>query len=266
MFVKTQRADLERVIAFLRREELRNHYMLADLFWFGAAHPLIDLYHQEETDGVRAVLMRFGGGFTVYAPGEFDAAGAAHVMQRYRFSQLAGDTPAVQAVMACLPPPIEVRHQHFGVWHPSAAQEAPCEVPLIWVDGSNARVLAPAMARMRRDIREFSHPLSVEQTVAQCERGSQRAVIAVRGNRVASIAMTSGELPRTAMIVSVCTHPDFRGQGCAPAAVDALCRRLAGEDRQPVLFWETEQAARMYARLGFRPQGEWRIVRYAPQN
>jgi len=262
MWTKTKRVELEEAAAFLLQDELYNHYMLADIFWFGPAHPMVDLYHERKNGQICAVLMRLGSGFTLYAPGEFDALGAAQVMECYRFTQLAGDTAAVRAVMAYLPPPVGAKHQYFGVWHPQPPIAPPEDLALLWVDSSNIRVFVNAMARMRRDITEFTHPLSVEYTVNQCDRGSVRAVLGVAEGRIATLAMTSGELQRTAMIVSVCTHPDFRGRGYAPAVVDALCQRLRSENKQPVLFWETESAGRMYRRLGFAESGQWRVVRY----
>lgn len=261
MFRKARRGDLPRVMEFLEQEEAINHYLLADLEWLGLDYPLLELFLQEE-DGVRAVLLRYGVGFTIYAPGDFDDAAVAQQIQRYRYAQLSGETPAVRRVMAHLAVPVQVTHQIFSVWNPAALRTSPREIPLVWAGDGNIRCYVHQMEELRGCIPEFTQPFSVERTIAQCRQKSQRSVLALQEGKAISMAMTSGERRRTAMIVGVCTHPGWRGRGYAPALVYALSCRLLSEGKTPLLFWETPQAGRIYHDLGYEDRGEWRIVRY----
>ena len=68
------------------------------------------------------------------------------------------------------------------------------------------------------------------------------------------------------MIGGVATLPAYRNQGLSGICVGALCAALFAGGRQRIgLFYMpgNTAAARVYARLGFRPAGEWWLTRFA---
>ncbi len=82
--------------------------------------------------------------------------------------------------------------------------------------------------------------------------------------RVVAAAQSSAETPDSAMIGGVATLPAYRNHGLSGACVSGLCAHLfAGGRRQIGLFYMpgNEPAARVYARLGFQPSGEWWLTR-----
>lgn len=74
-------------------------------------------------------------------------------------------------------------------------------------------------------------------------------------------AGTSAETERAAMIGAVWTAPAARGRGLATAVVAALAANLLRGGLRPHLFYlaHNDAAARVYARIGFRVTGDWRI-------
>jgi predicted GNAT family acetyltransferase len=88
-------------------------------------------------------------------------------------------------------------------------------------------------------------------------RGYRRIFVAVEGGRTVSMAMTTVERKRAAMIVSVCTLAEYRGRGYAPALMTALCRELEAEGKAALLFYSNPVAGRIYETLGFEDIGRW---------
>ncbi len=88
-----------------------------------------------------------------------------------------------------------------------------------------------------------------------------------RDGRLAAVAGQIAEASGAAHLVSVCTHPDFRGRGLA----SQVCSRImadAIEDGAPMLVLEmysaNESGRRVYARLGFTECGRYASGLLAP--
>jgi GNAT superfamily N-acetyltransferase len=89
-----------------------------------------------------------------------------------------------------------------------------------------------------------------------------RTFLAEAHGRALAAASTSAEAREAAMIGGVWTAPEWRGQGLSQAVVSALSGPLLAEGRMPYLFYQADNgpAARVYARIGFRPAGWWTVV------
>lgn len=69
-------------------------------------------------------------------------------------------------------------------------------------------------------------------------------------------AMTVAESETEAVVGGVCTAPEERGKGLAPAAVQRLCAALQKE-RKTVFLFAGEERVAFYRRLGFSCCGAW---------
>lgn len=81
--------------------------------------------------------------------------------------------------------------------------------------------------------------------------------------RVGSAALSSAEGGGVAMLGGIATLDEYREMGLSTMCVAALCDDLFREGAQTVgLFYlkDNVPAARVYARLGFKPAGEWLLV------
>jgi predicted GNAT family acetyltransferase len=81
---------------------------------------------------------------------------------------------------------------------------------------------------------------------------------------VVSAAMSSAETPRAAMIGGVATVKDYRNRGLSARCVHGLCADLFARGIEQIgLFYlpANKPAARVYAKLGFQPAGEWWLQR-----
>ncbi len=73
-------------------------------------------------------------------------------------------------------------------------------------------------------------------------------------------ANSTAETAEAAILGGVATRADWRRQGLASAVMTALCGQLLSEGKKPCLFFENEEAGRIYSRLGFAPIGRWTLM------
>lgn len=92
-----------------------------------------------------------------------------------------------------------------------------------------------------------------------------RTFLAERQGEIVAAASTSAESYTAAMIGGVWTAPWARGRGISTTVVGALCGELLRERKRPYLFYLTENgpAERIYAKLGFRVTGSWKVMYFA---
>ena len=82
--------------------------------------------------------------------------------------------------------------------------------------------------------------------------------------QILSVALTNAETKNLAMIGGVYTRPNARGYGLSQAVCSALSAELLSNRKQPILYWETPEAGRVYRKLGFKTVGDWRSVLLEP--
>jgi GNAT superfamily N-acetyltransferase len=85
------------------------------------------------------------------------------------------------------------------------------------------------------------------------------------GRDLVATARQCRDTPETRTIAMVWTPREHRRRGHASRLIAALAARIIADGRTPVLFTNADDPAVrvFYDRLGFRPQGAWRVRRFA---
>ena len=73
------------------------------------------------------------------------------------------------------------------------------------------------------------------------------------------MAKSTAENKTHAIIVGVGTHPQFRNKGYATKCISKICGELLNENKIPCLFYDNEEAGKIYKKLGFIKIGNWSI-------
>lgn len=256
MIRKLTEQDRAAVIAFLEEDPSFNLFMLGDIENFGFDSKFQDVWAEFSADGrMKAVLMRYYGNFMIYAPGDFDVAQFASLIRRdRRFEMLSGRKETVDRLRDSVRYIVE-KQMHF-------AELTEGRLPpdsINWARVQKATLAdVDSIFTLKRQIAEFRHVPTSEQTFRHSMvSGTGRSYIVKIGGQVVSVASTTAENSRSAMIVGVCTHPDHRNKGYATMCVNALVQELLREGRSLCLFYENPAAGSIYKRIGFRDIGTW---------
>ena len=80
--------------------------------------------------------------------------------------------------------------------------------------------------------------------------------------KLVSVASTSANNSKSAMIVGVCTHKDRRNFGLATAVVAQLCQdELTAGKQFLTLFYDNPTAGHIYERIGFESVAQYAMLR-----
>jgi len=255
-------------MGFLAAESALNLFIIGDIENNGFESEFQQLWGDFDGRGrLRAVLLRYFGSFIPYAPGDFDLEGLAGILRRQRdrmqaFSGIDRVVRRFEGVPGLFPEGIEKRTLCFvelksGQRLDAMTREVPSRIERAVPED------APGILELQREIEEFRVGEDGQQVSRrELEQGAARAYLVRDGGRVIAAVRTTAENSRSAMIVGVATHPDYRRRGLATQLLVRLGRELLAEGKRPCLFYDNPQAGGIYRRLGFTDVGTW--VMYLP--
>lgn len=241
-------------------------FIASTVLSYGYDYPQVHLWGQfaaEDAIAPEALLLMTSAGACLYAPDLPDLAPLAVIIRRERPRFVMGRGDLVAAVMPCLPRPAQRSEEHAFADLPRHRLRPPPAPPAGASVRRATRADVPDLVALYRHSAGFED-LAPQRlaTIMQQRVTHYRTMLARTPHSLIAAASTSAETETAAMIGGVWTAPSVRGQGYGAAVVGALCAELWHERRHPYLFYlqDNAAAARLYARLGFRVTGDWRIV------
>ena len=102
-----------------------------------------------------------------------------------------------------------------------------------------------------------------EQILLAAAQGyaSYASVFIEEDDIIVATAATTADTTKSAMIVGVATHPDYRKKGYASALVHFLMKEYLEHQKKSVcLFYDNPKAGAIYLRLGFEYMGTWTML------
>ena len=236
------------------------------------AHDRVQYWAVCEDAVPRAVLMVVAGRSALYAPEGVAVAPLGGVAAERRLSFVMGRGRQVEELLAAAPGLAPVRWQEHLLARLEPADLAPAYAPLaLPVLPLGVRVRRARYADLSGLARLYTGAVGFERASPTQVRDTLRErILALRthvarsGRRMLAAASTTAETPSAAMIGGVWTDPAWRDRGLGTAVVAALARELLAEGREPYLFYlvDNAPAARVYAKIGFRPVGPWTVVHF----
>lgn len=262
MIRKLTEQDRAEVLSLAGKEAALNLFLIADVENFGFGQEFQDLWGEFGPDRrLTAVLLRYERSYIPYAEGSFDAAGFAEIMLKDpEMAMMSGGGQLVEPFQSLIP----FRKQKKMFF---AELRQIRDASGLKEDGYSVRRATPmdveGICRLTDLIEEFEvDPESSRSSLTRTlETGTGRTYFVEHEGKVIATASSTAENSMSAMVVSVATHPDYRGRGLASKAVTRLCADLVNEGKSLCLFYDNPDAASIYKRIGFQDIGSW-IMNY----
>lgn len=262
MIRKLTKRDHEQVLTFLKEEAAINLFIIGDIEAFGYDADFQELWGIfTEGEALQSVLLRFHDSFIPYGKDDFSVADYEAILSPHRPLKLSGKSDIVEKLE-------DLHGIHLGTKNKMYFCECKDDTALPETI-LHTRIKLATMDDVKRIMKLRSNIEEFPQTTEQSEKILRQSLetntghtyyIEEEGEIVAS-ASTSAENSLSAMVVGVCTHPDYRGRGYASLLLQKMIQDFTKEGRMLCLFYNNPAAGRIYKRLGFKDIGTWTMYR-----
>ena len=256
-------ADRQITMAFLSQEAAINLFIIGDIEVYGFDTDFQCLWGQFDTSGVlEGVLLKYRESYIPYFKKEnFDTSDFSNIIKAAAKDKkiiLSGKGDRVEPFISLLPE-YQVKKMFF------------CEL-------SSLDELKPQASNEMIKIAKPEDTMSIKALIDQIDefRGTAtnadeiamkittkagRVYYIEKDSEMVAVAQTSAENSKSAMIVGVATHPDYRNKGYTSQCMTKLCRDVLTEGKALCLFYDNPSAGSIYHRLGFETIGTWTMVK-----
>ncbi|MBE7106337.1 GNAT family N-acetyltransferase [Bacillus cereus] len=261
MIRKLTKKDHEQVFTFLKEEAALNLFIIGDIEAFGYDKDFQELWGNFNEDGaLKSILLRFHDSFIPYSKEDFVVADYEELLSAYKPLKLSGKSNIVEKFEATQSIQLGVKNEmHFcECLDDNKLPSSPIHetIKLASLDDIE-RIM-----QLRSNIAEFPAANESEKMLRQAiETNTGRTYYIEKDGAIIASASTSAENSLSAMVVGVCTHPNYRGSGYASLILQKMIQGFTNEGRTLCLFYNNPAAGRIYKRLGFKDIGMWTMYR-----
>ncbi|MGG1326242.1 GNAT family N-acetyltransferase [Bacillus tropicus] len=261
MMRKLTKKDHEQVFAYLKEEAALNLFIIGDIEAFGYDTDFQELWGVFKENGtLKSILLRFHDSFIPYSKEELVTTDYETILSASKPLKLSGKSTIVERFETASSLQLGSKNEIYFCecidadnLSSTPAQET---IKLATLDD------VERIMQLRSSIDEFPTAHESEKILRQAlETNTGRTYYIEKDGAIIASASTSSENSLSAMVVGVCTHPNYRGNGFASLILQKMIQDFTKESRTLCLFYNNPTAGRIYKRLGFKDIGMWTMYR-----
>lgn len=260
MIKKFKEENKAELLKFVKKEKEINLFIIGDLENYGIESDFLDYYGEYENGILTALLLRFYDSFIVYGEGDFNGKDFSDIIMRSKAKMLSGAEKSVKRIGRFMDLE-EKRDTYFAMLN---NKDNLYTGPLLNIaNKTELSDVEQVWLLQKEKIAEFTNtmPLNTVQRKYKDHTGRGFNIKNSKGVIVSS-AETGAENKDSAMVLGVCSDPDYRGKGYATAVVSKLCDALLSEGKSLCLFYDNPKAGKIYKDLGFKDIGIWSMCKF----
>ncbi|HEB4953668.1 TPA: GNAT family N-acetyltransferase [Bacillus cereus] len=261
MMRKLTKKDHEQVFAYLKEEAALNLFIIGDIEAFGYDTDFQELWGVFKENGtLKSILLRFHDSFIPYSKEDFVTTDYEALLSAYKPLKLSGKSTIVERFETASNIQLGTKNEMYfcECLNDNNLPDTPIHetIKLASLDDIE-RIM-----QLRSSITEFRTAHESEKILRQSiETNTGRTYYIEKDGGIIASASTSAENSLSAMVVGVCTHPNYRGNGFASLLLQKMIQDFTKEGRTLCLFYNNPAAGRIYKRLGFKDIGMWTMYR-----
>lgn len=265
MIKKLTKENHEQVMKLILPEASINLFILGDIEMYGYETDFQELWGDFDHHGhLRAVLLRYYTDFIVYGLAGYDAQGFVSIINGYDNHNIISGK---QAILKGVQPYLKGNYENRGTYFLECRKET---LKLSDEAGLRMRVKvakpedASRLVALLCSIESFTVndvDEQEKQMAKSIEDRAGRCYFIEEGGQVVSMISSAAENTKSAMLIGVCTAPDYRMRGFATAIMSCMLQDLFKEKESVCLFYDNPKAGCLYQRSGFVELGIWTMLK-----
>ncbi|MGL4914164.1 MAG: GNAT family N-acetyltransferase [Romboutsia sp.] len=253
MITKLNAKHHQKVMEYLKKEPEFNLFIIGDIERYGYDNYFLNIWADINRKGdIQGVLLKYFEYIIFYADGKYNVEGFAKLIRNTDYSEISGKSEIVSQLAKSLNLS-KGRHVHFSKLS---------NYKILTECGSDSKIKKIKFGNINKIVKLYEVIDEFENTSSDNIRNglrTGRGYCVEIDSQVVAMAKSTSENKTHAMIVGVGTHPNYRKKGLATKCTIKICSELLKENKIPCLFYDNEEAGKIYKRIGFKDIGYWTI-------
>ncbi len=261
MVRKLMEEDRASVLRYLSAEPSINLFIIGDIEAFGFDKDFQEVWGQfDSNDELEGVLLRFNVNFIPYfIKPDFDITEFKDIiLSNEGNTMISGKESIVSRFIGILPDHIARLTFFCELANQGQLKIYNSDRPVMIAEESDAK----RVHNLIEQIEEFNNMgNTLERLKYKLKTKTGRAYyIENEKGSIVSVAQTTAENSRSAMVVGVATSEEYRCRGYMSACLSRLCADVISEGKTLCLFYDNPKAGAVYHRLGFQTIDNWMMI------
>lgn len=253
MIVKVDRTYNNKVMNYLKREPEFNLFIIGDIERYGYDNYFLNIWADIDENGeVRGVLLKYFEYLIFYSDDNWNVDAFCKLINKLQYIEISGKSQAVECIASKL-----------NLHESRVVNFCKLETGDKLVDmSSRIKVKKIKLGRISKIVKLYEVIDEFENTNTESIKNglkTGRGYCIEVNRKVVAMAKSTSENKTHAMIVGVGTHPSYRNKGLATKCIVKICKELIKEKKIPCLFYDNDEAGKIYHKLGFKNIGTWSI-------
>lgn len=261
---KCNETEQEKIYRYIALEAEINLFIYGDIETYGFSSPQVSVYVEDDGSGsYDSLVLRYFDYYIIYSQRENYAL--EPVIDFFKDRKNIDSVSGKIELLKQLAP-------HLPQFQMTADYMCRCNsVSPVNTSGVNLRKLTPENARdivrLYLQIEEFAsnyrgkEDKMAEQIKINLKDGGIAWGIFDNGQLI-SVGSTGGANSKSAMVIGIATHPNYRRKGYASLVVQKLCQESFAQGKDFLcLFYHNPDAGRIYHKIGFEEVGQYATLR-----
>ncbi|CEQ12287.1 acetyltransferase [[Clostridium] sordellii] len=253
MILKLNEGYNELIMKYLKIEENFNRLLIGDIKRYGYDNYFFNIWGNFDTNGsIRGLLIQYFDLLTIYSIDNFNLESFIEHINKMPYRNLNGKI----STLKYLEDYINFDKKRMVTFCMLKNKKYINEINI----DENVKKIRfgkiNKILKLYEDIDEFEKP-TIKSVRNNLKSG--RGYYIEEDKKIVSMAKTTAESDLYAMVIGVGTHPKYRNRGYATKCMVRLCKSLIDENKIPCLFYDNEEAGKIYKKIGFKEIDQWVI-------
>lgn len=253
MIIKVDDTYNNQVMNYLKKEADFNLLIIGDIERYGYNNYFFKIWADIDDHGnVKAILLKCFEYLIFYCDDDYNVEEFCSLINTLHYVQISGKSKAIQEIGNKL----NLKEDRVVNFCRLDNSDKLIE------DNSKVKVKKIRFGKLKKIVKLYECIEEFENTTVQSIKNglkSGRGYCIEINKKVIAMAKSTSENSTHAMIVGVATHPLYRNKGYATKCIIKICKELIKESKIPCLFYDNEEAGKIYHKLGFENRGTWSI-------
>jgi len=265
MIRKLTELDNEKVLELVLPQASINLFIIGDIEMYGYDTDFQELWGDfGNDDHLRGVLLRYYDYFIVYGLVGYDAKGFVDIIENYeKCDAISGEEEVLKALQHLLKDNYDKRVTYFAECRSDTLNLSDNEELRAKVKCAKPED-ATQIAELTCSIEEFATVKNIDEQTERMAKAiadkAGRYYFIKEDGKIVSTVASAAENSKSAMLVGVCTAPDYRMKGYSTAIMSNILQDLLEEKESVCLFYDNPKAGNIYKRSGFVDIGMWTML------